>query len=156
MTDAPKPKMKLWLKLLLAGSLALNLAIAGLAAGAVLRHKGGKPGPGGPPPSVGSMLFRDLDRDTKDALRSQAQNGHGSYGERRRAETEAFVALLRAEPFNTAPLEQLLEGNAQKREGFQTAVRKAWLTKLADMSPEDRAEYADRVEQKMRHGRSRK
>mgnify|MGYP001628054743 CR=1 FL=1 len=62
MNDAQKPKMKLWLKLLLAGSLALNLAIAGLAAGAVLRHKGGRDGPGGPPPAVGAMLFRDLDQ----------------------------------------------------------------------------------------------
>lgn len=154
MSDTAKPKMKLWLKLLLAGSLAVNLAVAGLAAGAVLRHKGGKDGPGGPPPSVGSLLFRDLDRDTRDALRAKAEDGHGSYRDRRRAETQAFLAMLRADPFDAAALESALEGQAQKREDFQTAVRKAWLAKLAAMSAEERADYADRVESRMRHGRS--
>lgn len=156
MTDSPKPKMKLWLKLLLAGSLALNLAIAGLAAGAALRHKGGKDGYSRPPPSVGSLLFRDLDRETRDALRSKAQDGHGSYRDRRRAENEAFLQLLRADPFDPSALEEMLKGQAQKREDFQSAVRRAWLSQLAAMSAGERADYAERVEHKMRHGRSRK
>jgi uncharacterized membrane protein len=150
--------MKLWLKVLLAGSLALNLAIAGLAAGAALRHKGSPPGKSGPPPSVGSLLFKDLDRETREALRSKAQDGHGSYRDRRRAETEIFLQLLRADPFDPTALEDMLKGQAQKREDFQSAVRQAWLARLAGMTAEERVEYAEQVERRMmrKHGSGRK
>ncbi len=155
MSEVNRPKMKLWLKLLLAGSLALNLAIVGLAAGATMRHKGGDNmgASKGGPPSIGAMLFRDLDRDARDALRNKAEGGHESYRAKRRAENDEFIALLRDEPFDASALEAVLEGQAQKREDFQSAVRRAWLLQLTEMSHDDREDYADRVERRMRQGR---
>ena len=89
----------------------------------------------------------------RDALRNKAEGGHESYRAKRRAENDEFIALLRAEPFDASALEAVLEGQAQKREDFQSAVRRAWLLQLTEMSYDDREDYADRVERRMRQGR---
>ncbi|MGR3760202.1 periplasmic heavy metal sensor [Roseobacteraceae bacterium NS-SX3] len=140
--------MKRWQKVLLAVSLALNLAVAGLAAGAVLRHAGGGPG-AHRGPSPGAMLFRELDRDTRAELRRTANEGHRNLGERRRAEAREVIALLAADPFDAGALAAAMRAQAERRHAFHLSVQEAWIAKVQAMSAEERAEYAARLEEQM-------
>ncbi|WP_424979436.1 periplasmic heavy metal sensor [Leisingera sp. S232] len=146
-----KPAMKKWLKLLLAGSLALNLAMIGIAAGAALRY-GDKDRDWHrrPPPSVGAMIFRQLDAETRESLRQQAGGGHGSFMQRRHAEGAAVIAALRSSDFDAAALLAVLRTQAESRHVFHTRVQETWVRKLAAMTPAERAVFADRMEQRMR------
>ncbi|WP_323775570.1 periplasmic heavy metal sensor [Leisingera sp.] len=143
-----KPGMKLWLKLLLAVSLALNLAVIGIAAGAAWRVSG-KDRHWQRPPTVGAMIFRGLDRDTRQALRQEAGGDHGSYFKRRHAEGAAVIAALRSGAFDADALLAMLRGQAEARHDFHTKVQEAWVRKVAAMTPEERASFADRMEQRM-------
>lgn len=148
MTAEGKPGMKLWLKLLLAASLALNLAVIGIAAGAAWRFSG-KDRHWQRPPSVGAMIFRELDRDTRKALRQQAGGDHGSYFKRRHAEGEAVIAALRSGSFDAAALRDMLRSQSDARHAFHTKVQDAWVSKMEAMTPEERADFADRMEERM-------
>ncbi|KIC39638.1 periplasmic heavy metal sensor [Leisingera sp. ANG-M7] len=156
MTAEAKPKMKLWLKVLLAGSLALNLAVIGIAAGAAWRFSG-KDRHWQRPPSVGAMIFRELDHDTRKALRQQAGGDHGSFVQRRRAEGAAVVAALRSEAFDAPALLALMQAQAEERHAFHTKVQQAWVKQLEEMAPQERMNFADRLEERMqRRGKGKR
>lgn len=147
--------MKRWLKLLLAGSLALNLAVIGLAAGAAWRHAGFKK-QSHRPPEVGAMIFRELDRDTRKMLRQEAGGSHGSYARRREAEAAAVIAALRGAPFEPEALMAELQRQSEARHGFHLKVQQAWVRKVAEMTPQQRAEFAVRMEERIARHRGRR
>ncbi|MFS4582531.1 periplasmic heavy metal sensor [Phaeobacter sp. C3_T13_0] len=155
--EQPKtqPERRRWVRWLLIASLGLNLAVIGIVVGAAWRFSDHKKGFGMPPP-IGAMLFRDLDADTRHSLRSEAEAGHGSYRGRRRAEGVMVVDLLRATPFDEAALSEMLDTLAERRHGFQQSVQTAWLGHIGAMSAEERAEYAERLEQRIQHPKRRK
>lgn len=140
--------MKRWLKLVLAGSLALNLAVIGVAAGAAWRHAGDKRH-GPRPPDVSAMIFRELDKDTRKQLRQEAGGSHGSYARRREAEAAAVISALRKEPFDAGALLAELQRQAEARHGFHLKVQQAWVRKAADMTAPERVEFAARMEQRI-------
>lgn len=142
--------MRPWLKALLAVSLAANLAVVGLALGASLRWRDGAYHDRRPP-SVGTMIFRDLDRDTRHDLRSRAKGEHGSYNARRRAEGEAVIAILMADPFDAGALADLLRQQAEIRHAFHLSVQQAWIAKIAAMPTDERKSYAQRLNSILRH-----
>ncbi|WP_264212860.1 periplasmic heavy metal sensor [Leisingera thetidis] len=146
--------MRLWLKLLLAGSLALNLAVIGLAAGAAWRFSG-KEKHWRRPPDIGAMMFRELDRDTRKALRQAAGGDHGSYAKRRRAEGEAVIQALRSAEFDGAALLAGLRTQSEARHDFHTKVQEAWVRKLEAMTLHERAALADRLEERMQRSGGR-
>lgn len=148
MSAEGKPGMKLWLKLLLAGSLALNLAVIGLAAGAAWRFSD-KDKHWKRPPTVGALIFKELDQDTRKALRQEAGGKHGSYFKRRHAEGKAVIAALRSEAFDAESLLAVLQAQADARHTFQTKVQQAWVKKLAALTPQERAAFADRMEERL-------
>lgn len=152
MTAQDKPDrttgVKPWLKLLLVGSLALNLAVIGLGAGLYFRFSGGDK-QWRRPPDIGVMIFRDLDRDTRKALRQEAGGGHGSYVDRRHAEAAAVITALRAEPFDPAQLLAELKAQSQARDAFHGKVREAWVMQLTGLSPQQRAGFADKMEERL-------
>ncbi|MBY6068207.1 periplasmic heavy metal sensor [Leisingera aquaemixtae] len=148
MSAEGKPGMKLWLKLLLAGSLALNLAVIGIAAGAAWRYSG-KDQHWRRPPDIGAMMFRELDRDTRKALRQEAGGSHGSYVKRRQAEGIAVIAALRSETFDAAGMLALMRAQADAHHAFHTKVQAAWVRKLEAMTLEERVDFADRLEERM-------
>lgn len=154
MSAESKPAMKLWLKLLLAGSLALNLAVIGIAAGAAWRFSG-KEKHWQRPPEIGAVIFRELDRDTRKALRQEAGGGHGSYVKRRHAEGKAVIEALRSEAFDAAALLAVLQGQAEARHAFHSKVQEAWVNKVAGMTAQERAEFAGRLEERMERRRER-
>lgn len=147
---APRGGMRPWMKLLLAASLAANLAVAGLAIGAALRWHD-REHPGHRPPTVGSMIFRNLDRETRLELRRRAAGEYGSHADRRRTEGEAVIAALRSDPFDAQQLERLLREHADARYAFQLSVHEAWLAQLGKMTPKERKRYARRLEENLRN-----
>ena len=141
------PKRRLWLKILFGVSLALNLLVVGVIAGAALRF-GGEHGPkarGGGPPN-GLSILRALDREDRHRIlrAARAQTAEPRFD--RRAHQAALIDALRRSPFDPGELDGLIarqQADAQARLG---AVSGAWRAHIVELSDADRRAYADRLE----------
>lgn len=144
---APAPRTAGWVKALLALSLALNLGVAGLAAGAFLRD-GGPPGRDDRAFGFGP-LGEALDREDRKALRSAFFQSFPKLREGRaalRADFDALVAALRAEPFDPAALDAALATIAARNTEMLDTGRDLIATRLRSMDAAGRAAFADRLE----------
>jgi len=154
-----KPPFR-WGRVVLFVSLALNLAVAGVVAGAML----GRFGPDRhdlAARDVGLGLFSDaLSQDDRKALRRAYVEANPDFrGDRQkmRDNLQTVLTALRAEPFQADVLRQALESGAarimQRQQNGQTIM----LEYLTSMSPAARAEVADRLEKSLkRRGRGPK
>ncbi len=150
-SDAQSPTGR-WVKIALAVSVALNLAVAGLVLGAWLGddHRKGMPrdlsfGPF-------SEALSDADRrELRKGLMSRAGEFRSSR-EAARAEFAVLLDALRADPFDpaamTAALTAIETRNAERLELGRSLIE----TRLIEMSPEERLAFADRLEKGMRRG----
>lgn len=150
---AGKPGNGKGLRIALGVSVALNLLVAGLVAGAVLRD-------GGPR----DRMLRDLDfgpftealsDSDRDALRRDFVARSGGFREMRaqmRADFDALLRVLRVEPFDVEAVRSLLEGQQARVQERLVLGQDLLLERLAAMSPEARAEFADRLERRLRRG----
>jgi uncharacterized membrane protein len=139
-------------KIALAVSVALNLAVAGLAAGAWLRD-----GPrGGMPRDMSFGPFSEaLDDADRKSIRRSLLSRVGEFREQRqaaKAEFEALLVALRAEPFDASAMQAALAAiearNSERLELGRTLIE----TRLIEMSPEARKAFADRLEKGLRRG----
>ena len=137
-------------KIALVVSVALNLAVAGLAAGAWLRD-----GPrGGMPRDMSFGPFSEaLDDADRKSIRRSLLERVGEFREQRKAakaEFEALLVALRAEPFEPAAMQAALAAiearNSERLELGRTLIE----TRLIEMSPEARRAFADRLEKGLR------
>jgi uncharacterized membrane protein len=146
------PKTSRGVKVALAISVALNLAVAGLAVGAWL-------GGGGHRDMPREMSFgpfsEALDDSDRRAIRRALLDRMGEFRASRteaRAEFEALLATLRADPFDPAALKAALAAiesrNAERLELGRTLIE----TRLIEMSTTDRQRFADRLEKGLRRG----
>ena len=153
--DIPqKARMRPWLRVLLIGSLTANLLVVGLAAGAAWRfrdHDGMRP-----PPSVGAMMYRELSKEDRKDLRQHAWGDRGKFREKRLADGLAVTQALRQVPFDPVVLSGLLSAQIQRREAFQASIQQKWIDRIAEMSDEERQDYADRLEHRMKKGRHKR
>ena len=144
------------LKIALAVSVALNLAVVGLVGGMILH---------GGPGMRGDMMVRDMGfgpfdgallPEDRDALRKQIQGRFGDIRAARQqmqADGVAILAAMRAEPFDPAALSAALDAQAEHlgaRLEFGSTMIRDYLLALPDQA---RREFADRLEQRMRNGR---
>jgi uncharacterized membrane protein len=97
------------------------------------------------------MIYRDLDGDTRRDLRRRAEGEHGSYLARRRAEGDAVITLLLADPFDAVALAGLLQRQAETRHAFHLSVQDAWIAQVTAMPTEQRQTYARRLQSKLYH-----
>jgi Heavy-metal resistance len=141
----PKQKSRLWLRILLGVSLGLNLLVAGLAVGAVLRL-GGPEGMRPPPASLGSALFRAMPREHRSEMHQKFRDRRSGKGKNRLKDTQAVAALLRAVPFDAGALTEVLKKQKQDRDAFFESLQVSWLERINLMSDAERSEYADRLE----------
>ena len=158
MDDAPQTAIRrtpLWIKILLAVSLALNLAVVGLVAGSSLR---GGPMMAGRTPAMGYAmpyvlaLPHELRRNVFGAVRQDK-----SYPNRRarREEYRRMITALRATPFDAAAVEAVLARQAEGASRVQSSAQAAWLEAVASLSDEERMAYTKRMEDSLeRRGRS--
>ena len=141
-------------KIALALSVALNLAVAGLVAGAWI---GDGPHRGGMPRDMSFGPFSEaLDDTDRRAIRQALLERLGEFREQRaaaRAEFETLLTALRADPFDAGALKSALAAletrNAERLELGRSLIE----TRLIEMTPEERAAFADRLEKGLRRGK---
>jgi len=142
------------LRWLLVVSLALNLLVAGLVVGAALRHDGPRRhmemGPG---PFAQALSAEDR-RAILTALRDRPGFGPPSREERRQAMAEVLAAL-RSEPFDRSRAEAAMASQADRLATVEQAIRASMIERIASMSPEGRAAFADRLEGELQRGPDR-
>lgn len=142
------------LKIALALSLALNLCVAGVVAGAWLRD--GPPHGGGKDYGLGP-LSEALTRDDRKAMREIFVERHPDIREDRReakAEFGVVVAALRAVPFDPVALDAALAGVAARNQSLLDTGRELVAERLKSLSPAERLAFADRLEDRLsRHGK---
>ena len=152
-SGAPRPR--LGFRILLGASLALNLLVIGLIAGAAWRHGGG-PGKGwhhAPPglQSYAAPYVRALPREARRDLHRGLRREVGGAGRaERRALYAEMLAALRATPFDAAAVEAVLGTQRERVLALQAAGQARWLATVTAMTPEARARYADRLEEELR------
>ncbi|WP_333815333.1 periplasmic heavy metal sensor [Tabrizicola sp.] len=139
-------------KIALALSLALNLGVAGLALGAWL---GDGPHRGMPRDMSFGPFSAALDAEDRRALRRALMDRLGEFSTQReaaRAEFAALLTALRADPFDAGAMKTALAAlearNAERLELGRSLIE----TRLIEMTPEERAAFADRLEKGLRHG----
>lgn len=156
MTD-PKPPVansgaSRGFKILLAVSLALNLAVAGLVIGTALKFQRD----GGRPMSVRDTAFgpftEALSRDQRRALlKGMSERGGGVRQAREefRADLAALAASLRQTPFDSGKFRDLLDQQGGRVEARANAGRQSLADLVATMPDAERLAFADRLERAM-------
>lgn len=141
------------LRIALGISVALNLLVAGVVAGALLRE-------GGPR----DRMVRDLDLGPFTEALSQADRAAirrdfvAQMPELRearramRAEFEALLTLLRAEPFDAEAVRQVMAGHRARMQERVDLGQDLLLQRLEAMPPDARRAFADRLEERLRRG----
>lgn len=142
----PKQKTRLWLRLLFGASLALNLLVIGLVAGAAFRF-GGPDGMRPPPRSLGAALYRALPDEHRDELRSHSKKKRGGHHEKRARDAQEVATALRTTPFDLNALDAVLSRQVHERTEFQLSLQSKWLDRIGAMSDAERLAYADRFEE---------
>lgn len=148
-----------WLRVLLLLSLAINLLVVGLAVGAMVKwSKWRSDHPARMEMGVGP-LTRALSHDDRKAIardmRAAQAKGHVSRAEMR-VELQGLVQDLKAVPYDPDVVEQRL---TRHRAGFEERLSlgvRLLQARLAQMTPEDRAAYADRLEDVLERRRPHK
>ena len=152
-TGMPKQAAGRGLRIALAVSVALNLAVAGLFAGSVLKdHEDG--GPRGVR-EIGFGPFSEaLSHADRKAMRAALI---AKMPELRQARQEArqdaqnLLAVLRAVPFDPAQLTALLEAQRARMAGRLEVGQELMRDLLVGMTPEARQAFADRLEKRLQH-----
>lgn len=149
-TPKTKTGMRPWLKAVLFASLALNLAVAGLVIGAVLRF-GPFDGPRPPRldmvvgPYTHALSMRDK-RAIGMALREEYRAARPSRAQMR-AEFSRMLEALRSSPYDGARVAAILERQVQAGMERQALGQRLLLERLETMTLQDRAAFADRLEE---------
>lgn len=138
------------LRLLLLGSLALNLLVIGLAGGAMWRY-GGDHGHR-PPLPMAVTLYRALPDADRDYLRQRAHGRQDARQSRRAQDMAELASVLRTSPFDAARFAALLDQHDMRRAEGHAVMRAALIDRIAAMETAARAAYADRIERMRMHG----
>lgn len=150
-SDRSDPPRKGWLRVAFFVSLALNLAVAGIVAGALLR--GGPPRPPSGPPRDAVLPYtrafseeqrHELGRALRRAARADRENGaeRGDF----LSDYTAMLTLLRQEPLDRDALRALLQRQGSRALDRQARGQQVLEDFLAGMNAQDRNAFADRLE----------
>lgn len=148
MSNEPKQGLRPWLKAVLVVSLALNLAVIGLGAGAAWRFKDGAHG-GGRPVMLGRFIFKDLGREEVRRLLRDRAGEAGGARDLRRAEMDQVIGLLRADTLDAPAVMAVVDAHIAETGDFTRSVARAWGNRLEGLSPKQRRKLADRMQRQM-------
>lgn len=152
-TDPKRTAGRGWVRWVLAGSLALNLLVAGLVAGAFLRGD-----------APGRSMRLDLSifpytqafapEDRAALLRDWRARGPAprEIAAQRQAEQRAVLAALRAEPFAPAALEAAMAARLEQAQVHQALGQAILVERLRALDSAARLQYADRLEEAIARG----
>lgn len=155
-TDAPPPRRKTgWgLKLALVISVALNLMVAGIVAGAILSRSGPDDVPGLRTLGLGPFALA-LEREGREAVRGQLGREARGLPDDRRAVAEGLrqiQAALEAEEFDRDAAELALARTRAAAGAIQARGHGALLDYLETVPHEERLRMADRLGRAIRRG----
>lgn len=151
-----------WLAVALVISVGLNLLVAGFVAGALLSREArdGRPAPAalardlGLGPYVAALSPSDrraIGRAVRAEIRAQGAPDRGRIEIRR--SFAGVLAALRAEPFDEGALADLLAAQVERAESRRRLGQEAFVAQLAEMTPQERRAFADRLERILTRGR---
>lgn len=142
-----------WTRVVLIASLALNLAVVGVVAGAAWRFGGDRYDRRAGDFSV--PYIRALSPADRRAIGKELRRAHDHETTGKAARGARFKQMseaLRADPFDLARVEEL---SLQQRSAVSqrlSASQDVWLRFVAEMSPKERADYADRLDDALARG----
>lgn len=148
--DETRPRRRFpWLKAALTLSLVLNLALVGVLFGVVNRV--GQSG------TVLRLAVAALPVEDRRALRRETgQIWREARQARGRTSGNArMIAALRAEEFDAAPFAEALREAQQRLLDVSDEIHQQLVTRVTQMSPDERAAYADALEARMHERRWR-
>lgn len=147
-TETKTSHFPAWVKILLVLSLALNLAVIGLVGGFFMRVKDKGSGPGAVNYAIPYIIAlpREDRRAIGEILRQKAQRGEIEGRRGRMAEYNAMLVLLRADSFDVAAANSILDLQGAAAQARQAAASAAWLERVTAFTPAVRATYADSLE----------
>ncbi len=143
-----------WMKVLLAVSLALNLGVLGLVGGAALRGAGDRGRPD--VRDIGFGPFSDAlsPQDRQELRRAFLRDGGNPREMRRlmRSEVGTLLQVLRTEPLQEAELRAAFSQFQRRGQERLELGQRLLADRIIAMSPDDRARFADRLEEVMARG----
>ncbi|WP_051588231.1 periplasmic heavy metal sensor [Actibacterium mucosum] len=158
--SSKQPRAGRGLRIALVASLAVNLLVVGLVLGVAANRNDPRQAGRVPPELLNyGPLMKVLDEDNRTKLQ---QSLHGQRDEIRQARREVrkgfhdLVSALRAEPFDPKAVERIMTAQEARVNGQVTKVRAQLLLQLTEMTAEDRAALADRMQQALKRGPDRK
>lgn len=133
-------------KMVILASLAANLVVAGLVAGAMIsgpQHSGGARNL-----AFGAYTFALMPQDRKILMDRLRERRHDLPGPRemQRADREDLARLLRREPFDRAEVARLFDAQRGRADARFRLGQDLLLDRLATLTPAERQAMADRLE----------
>ncbi|PSL19656.1 periplasmic heavy metal sensor [Shimia abyssi] len=149
-----KPKMRLGLRLLLIGSLAINLVVVGIVGGAVIGHLKDD-GKKRPHDRFGSPYVRALSFEDKRKVGRSIREAYRSAEIDRAAEGRSYarvVDLLRSSPLDQDALQNEVKRQEAHGHERRDVAQRIWIERVVNMTDTERLEYADRLEDTLKRG----
>lgn len=157
--DDKAPGMRRSVRILLVSSLALNLLVAGLVVGAMVSHRFDDRGKPPRVSQVGGPLTaaltredrREMGRYVRKTLRAERPSRDSVD-----AEFASFIAALTAEPYDAGAVRGAIERQMQLVLRRADLGVEALLTRLNEMSVQERAAYGERLQEILKRGSKKK
>lgn len=147
-TPQPRAPMRRSLRVVLFASLAVNLIVLGLVAGAVFGNKRGGDKPPRDADFVGAYT-RALPNEDRRAIGRAIRDYHRNSGitrESARNEFQQMLLLIRTTPFDAEAMKARLSVQAQSAFDRREAAQALWLERVTAMTDAERQDYADQIE----------
>ena len=142
----------LWMRLLLVGSLAANLLIVGVVAGAVVNRPPPRDRtPGGSDPAAAFYLGALPEAQRREVVRKMWREMRDENGGREalKAEVEQTLALLREDTLDAEALHAAVRRQRSVMESRRELGDRLFIDYLEQMEPDARRAYADRLEERL-------
>ena len=151
--DVTKRAVPRGFKILLGVSLAINLAVIGVLAGAAFRKSDPRPHRGGGQINYARPYIQALPRaDRREIFEAIRPVKKGANRTERRALYRNVLDILRAETFERAAAKAALLQHTEMTLSGQRAAQAQWLNRIEQMSLQERRDYADTVEEILKRG----
>lgn len=144
-----------WMKWALVGSVGLNLAFAGLIAGALAKGPSPAPWPGIALLQYARALPEPFREDLGHALRNKGPAWKGPL-EALRGQREALAVALTAEPYAPETVSALLARETALTNELSNRGAALLLEQIGRMTPDERAAYARTLRELPHHGPRRR
>lgn len=150
-----KPTMRRSTRILLVGSLAVNLLVAGLVVGAVVAHWQGDDGPRRSDIGFASPYTKALSHADRRAIGKAIRKHHRKAGENRAViarQYQEVVTLLRAPSLDVPAVRGILAQQRQTAGSRHETAQLLWLDRLEQMTDAERGAYAERLQEILSRG----